>query len=131
MCYLTHTIELTVTLSSTRILLGDDYCQECSPPPQPPQNTLDYKEKNLEERLIYADCTLQNTEHKLFPIGIRALKLFKDACVRLLGLEKGGVYEEGEEELEAAKDEWRATIRMFAAPSKKRGLGSRRPSRTT
>jgi hypothetical protein len=101
--------------ANTKILLGDDYqdiVKDVPLPPQPSQNILDYKEKNLKERLIYADRALRNPERKLSPIGIRALKLYKDACARLLDLE-GEVYEGGEGELEAAKDEWRATIRMY------------------
>ena len=98
--------------ADTRILLGDDYQDIVKdvPPPHPPKNASDYKRKNLKERLIYADRALRNPERKLSPIGIRALKLYKDACIRLLDLEEGEVYEGGEEELEATKDEWRATI---------------------
>ncbi|KAI9784456.1 MAG: hypothetical protein M1839_002112 [Geoglossum umbratile] len=102
--------------ASTRVLLGDDYqdiVKDVPPPPQPPQNALGYKEKNLKERLIYADRSLRNLERKLSPIGFRAFKLYKEACARLLDLEEGEVYEGGEEELEAAKYEWRATIRMY------------------
>ncbi|KAI9778772.1 MAG: hypothetical protein M1839_007862 [Geoglossum umbratile] len=81
-------------------------------PPQPPRSALDYLQKNLKERLIYADCTLRNSECKPSPIGIRALKLYKDDCARLLDLEEGEVFEGGEKELEEAKDEWKATILM-------------------
>lgn len=77
------------------------------------QDVSDYKGKVLRVGLIYADHALRTSERKLAPIGIRALKLHKDACVRLLDLEKGEVFEGGKGELEAAKDEWRATIRMF------------------
>ncbi|KAI9761716.1 MAG: hypothetical protein M1840_001720 [Geoglossum simile] len=102
--------------ADTRALLGGDYrdvVKDVPPPPQPPKDATDYKEKSLKERLIYADCALRNSERKLSPIGIRALKLYKDACARLLDLEEGEVYEGGEEELEETKDEWRATIRMY------------------
>jgi hypothetical protein len=67
------------------------------------QNASDYKEKNLKERLIYADRTLRNPERKLSPIGIRALMSYEDACAHLLDLKEGEVYEGGEEELEEAK----------------------------
>ena len=102
--------------ADTKTLLGKDYqdiVKNVPPPPKPLQNALDYKDKNLKERLIYADHALRNPERKLSPIGIRALKLYKDACARLLHLEEGEVYEGGEEELETVKDEWRATIRMY------------------
>jgi len=102
--------------TDTKTLLGEDYqdiVKDVPPPPQPLQNALDYKEKNLKERLVYADRTLRNPERKLPPIGIRALKLYKDACARLLDLDEGEVYEGDEEELETAKDEWRVTIRMY------------------
>jgi hypothetical protein len=49
--------------------------------------------------MIYAYATLWNPERKLSPIGIRALKLYKDVCVRLLDLEEGETFEK---ELEAA-----------------------------
>ncbi|KAI9769444.1 MAG: hypothetical protein M1839_003658 [Geoglossum umbratile] len=102
--------------ADTRILLGDDYhdiVKDVPPPPHPPRNALDYEQENIKERLIYADCALRNPERKLSPIGIRALKLYKDACARLLDLEEGEVFEGGEEELQEAKDEWKATIRMY------------------
>jgi hypothetical protein len=102
--------------TDTKTLLGDDYqdiVRDVPSPPQPSQNVLDYKEENLKERLIFADRALRNPERKLSPIGIRALKLYKDACAFLLDLEEGEAYEGGEEELEIVKDEWRATIRMY------------------
>ena len=102
--------------ADTKTLLGEDYqdvVKDVPLPPQPSQSVLDYKEKNLKERLIYADRAIRNPNRKLSPIGTRALKLYKDACARLLDLEEGEVYEGGEEELEEAKHEWRATIRMY------------------
>ena len=38
---------------------------------------------------------------------------YEDACAHLLDLKEGEVYEGGEEELEEAKGEWRAKMRMY------------------
>ena len=52
-------------------------------------------------------------ERKLTPIGARALKLYENACFRLLDLEDGEIGEQGEEEVEEMKAEWQSTLRTF------------------
>lgn len=67
----------------------------------------------VKDRLLYADSVIRNQTRKLSPLWLRGLKLYKDACAHLLSLEEGESFDEGEENLESAKDVWRAVIQMY------------------
>ncbi|MCJ1282744.1 hypothetical protein MMC26_002069 [Xylographa opegraphella] len=54
---------------------------------EPPTPSRSYDQHKLREGLKYADIALRNTHGKLSPIGIHALKIYKDACARMLDLE--------------------------------------------
>lgn len=81
----------------------------------PPLPLVDnnYTPEVLKERLAYAKMVLHDSERKLTPIGARALKLYENACERLLDLEDGEIGEQGGEELEEMKSEWKSTLRTF------------------
>ena len=70
----------------------------------------DYTVNDIQDRLTYTDHALQ----KLPPIGIRALRLYKEACLRLLNFEDSETCKNGEEVLaEAIKNEWKSTILTY------------------
>ena len=69
--------------------------------------------KDIQDRLAYADQALRDPKRKLSPIGIRALRLYDEACFRLLDLEEGEIYEDGEQGLDATKHEWKSKIRTY------------------
>lgn len=101
--------------ANTKILLGDEYIEVVTEPLNPPHplpNISDYNENRLKEGLKYADSTLRDPLRKLSPIGMHALKLYKDACARLLDLEDGETFDD-KEEFEAVKQEWIANIRTY------------------
>lgn len=81
-------------------------------PPKPLANKSDYDTQRLKAALKYTDCTLRHQERKLSPVGMHALRLYKDACALLLDLEEGEAFDD-KEELEVAKKEWIATIRTY------------------
>ncbi|EER38304.1 conserved hypothetical protein [Histoplasma capsulatum H143] len=93
--------------SDTITLLGTAYQDPVKDVPSPPLPVQDYTVENLKDRLIYVDRILRNKQRKPSPIGTRALQIYKNACVRLLDLEK----EEGD--LKAAKDIWRTTLKTY------------------
>lgn len=47
------------------------------------------------------------------PIGIRALPVYKDACARFLEIEEGEMFGEKDEDVQVARAEILATIRMY------------------
>ena len=70
----------------------------------------DYTVKDIQDRLAYTDHALPN----LSPIGIRALRLYEEACLRLLDLENCGFCEYDENGLvKAMRNEWKSTIRTY------------------
>lgn len=104
--------------ADTKSLLGSAYKdvvnnEDVPPPPQPLKDVHAYKDKGLKDRLLYADSAIRNQTRKLSPLGLRGLKLYKDACAHLLSLEEGEVFDGGEEDLESAKEMWRAVIQMY------------------
>lgn len=50
---------------------------------------------------------------KLTAMGARAPKLYENPCERLLDLEDGKIGEQGDEELEGMKTEWKSTLRTY------------------
>lgn len=93
--------------AGTKVLLGDDLeglPQEILDPPKPPQNAANYDHKRIINALLYAN-------RKLSPIGMRAPLVYKDACARFLDMEEGEIYNEKDENVEAARAEWIAIIR--------------------
>ncbi|KAK2753562.1 hypothetical protein FQN54_007339 [Arachnomyces sp. PD_36] len=81
-------------------------------PPKPLSRISEYDENALKIRLKYAHLTLNNPQRKLCPLGMHAMKLYKEACAHLLDLEDGETFE-SEEELHQAKVEWISAIRTY------------------
>lgn len=59
-------------------------------------------------------ATLNNTTRRLSPVGQECLKLYKEACARLLDLDEDGeIYEDDEDTIEALKREWALVMQTF------------------
>ena len=102
--------------ASTKVLLEDDpegLPQEILDPPKPLQNAANYDRKRIGNSLRYIESTLRNPIRKLSPIGMRALLLYKDACARFLEMELREVFDEKDEDAQAARAELIATIRTY------------------
>lgn len=91
---------------------AQDIANQSSITPLPIVNR-DYTMKDIQDRLAYADQALRDPKRKLSPIGIRALRLYEEACFRLLDLEDGEINEDGEQGLEETRNEWKSTIRTY------------------
>lgn len=106
----------TIKRASIKVLLEDDpeeLPQEILDPPKPLQNAANYDRKRMGNALLYVESTLRNLTRKLSPIGMRALLLYKDACARFLEMEVREMFDKKDEDLEAARAELIATIRMY------------------
>lgn len=102
--------------ASIKVLLEDDpeeLPQEILDPPKPLQNVADYDRKRIGNALLYVESTLRNSTRKLSPIGMRALLLYKDACARYLEMEVRDIFDKKDDDVQAARAELIATIRMY------------------
>jgi hypothetical protein len=103
--------------ATTRVLLGSDYPENVVRPLDPPQPLTaiqDYDENRIKKGLIYAESVLRNPIRRLSPIGEQALKLYKEACAKLLDMEEDGlIYEEPADIVQDIKNEWLGTVRTF------------------
>ncbi|WEW58681.1 hypothetical protein PRK78_004149 [Emydomyces testavorans] len=77
--------------------------------PVPPNKRTDYQERDVKRLLKYADQVLR-CEQQLAPIGVRAMRILKQACVRYLNTG----FEDESLSLEEAKEEWREVFAYFA-----------------
>lgn len=102
--------------ASIKVLLEDDpeeLPQEILDPPKPLQNVANYDRKRIGNALLYVESTLRNPTRKLSPIGMRALLLYKDACARFLEMEVRDIFDKKDDDVQAARAELIATIRMY------------------
>lgn len=81
-------------------------------PPQPLSNSPEYNDKAVKQRLKYAHHTLNNSERKLSPLGMHALRLYKEACANFLSLQESEIFNSAEE-FEEAKNKWISTLRTY------------------
>ena len=98
----------------TRVLLGAAYEEvvtQVLASPMPHKDPEMYTTERVKEGLLYADSTLRNTARTVSPIGVMALKIYKDACCRLLQLDDEQDLEH--DDAHEAKQQWIATIRGF------------------
>jgi len=103
--------------AKTKTLLGDEYQEVVTdmPKPLPPLDKASYyKEEALKARLRYADCTLRHPQRKPSPLHLHALQGYKDACVRLLDLEDGEVFDLADaKEIKVIKERWVSVLREY------------------
>lgn len=100
--------------ASTKVLLGEDYqtvVTKIFDPPNPGKNKQDYDEAHLKAGLQYADSVLRSTERKLSPIGMRAVKLYKEAVIKLLSREERVQQDTSGKQVESAEEEWLSIVR--------------------
>lgn len=108
--------------SDTKTLLGNQYTESPTALPDPPlplKEAVEYTQEVLIQRLNYAHCALNNPRRILSPLGVHAVKLYKEACARLLDLEDGEVLDN--KELEEARAEWISTLRTYEESIQYRG----------
>lgn len=86
-------------------MITKDSPQDILDLPMPLQNAANYDHKRIINALLYADSTLRSPNQKVSPIGMRAPLVDKDACARFLDMEEGEIYNEKDENLEAARAE--------------------------
>lgn len=102
--------------TSTKVLLENNpkkLPQKIFDPLKLLQNTANYDQKRIGNALLYAKFTLYNPTWKLSSIGMRALLLYKNACARFLEMEARETFDKKDKNVEAARNELIATIRMY------------------
>jgi hypothetical protein len=72
----------------------------------------DYTIPRIRKRLVFADSSLRHPTRKLSPLGQASMKIYKEACAKLLDLETNEQAMDAEE-LEALKSERIAELRTY------------------
>jgi hypothetical protein len=103
--------------ATTRALLGDEYPTDVTQtvePPKPLPQSSDYDQTRFKAGLIFAEIILRNPTRRLSPVGEQCLRIYKDACARLLDMdEEGEVYDENTKTVEMVRNEWIADVRGY------------------
>lgn len=100
---------------TTRELLGDVYQETVEgplpPAPHPSRNSIDYDKTRVIGSLRFADETIRNPIRNLSPIGIQAVRLYKEACAKYLSLRETD--DINKKQVEKAKKEYITTMRIM------------------
>lgn len=100
---------------TTRQLLGALYEESIEGPlpsaPHPGRVSSEYNDDRVRESLRFADATIRNPIRNLSPIGIQAVRLYKETCAKNLSLQ--ATPDINEEEVGKAKREYVTAMRIM------------------